>query len=223
MGTTMGWASARIAEKTNAALCEEEEFEGRESSLTARSWRFHSQLASARARPRKRRSGSAAASSLIAAETRWRRASYRRVSNRLRTGTPMVRSNRDIAGTTSMLRGSVSNSVSRSSRRSGSRGSYEQEPAVLSNQARAQSAHVVVFFIAGGALETSEDGLESRKVGSAHGNAPERFDKSCKQCGCFRRGLIFESLQRTTTQIFRRLIRPQRFDDGSQLIEARGH
>jgi len=109
------------AEKTNAALCPEPALEGRESSLTAKSWRFHSQLPMARARPRNKRSGSAAARSLIAAVTRWRRASYKRVSSKLRTGTPMVRRSRAIACSISAPRGSVSSKVSRSSRRSGSR------------------------------------------------------------------------------------------------------
>jgi len=45
MGTTSGCASDKIAEKTNAVLCAEGELAGRASSLTAKSCRFHSQLA----------------------------------------------------------------------------------------------------------------------------------------------------------------------------------
>ena len=121
MGTTSGWASARIAENTKATLCIDAELAGRESSLTAKSCKFHSQLAIARANPRSRRSGSAAASSLIAAVTRWRRASYSRASSRFKTGTPIARNNRAIGGTSSAPRGSVRSNVKRSSSRSGSR------------------------------------------------------------------------------------------------------
>ena len=57
----------------------------------------------------------------MAAVTRWRRASYSRVSRTLRTGTPMVRRRRVIACSISAPRGSVKSSVKRSSKRSGSR------------------------------------------------------------------------------------------------------
>src|SRR6266446_4583547 len=80
MGTTRGWASASTAEKTKAALCAEATLAGRASSLTARSCRFHSQLATARAKPRRRRSASAAARSLLAA--RFVQASLEQIQNR---------------------------------------------------------------------------------------------------------------------------------------------
>ena len=70
IGTTRGCASARIAENINAELWIDAALAGRESSLTARSCKFHSQLANARGKPRSRRSGSAAAKSFIAALTR---------------------------------------------------------------------------------------------------------------------------------------------------------
>src|ERR1700692_3118642 len=109
MGTTRGCASARTAEKTKAALCAHAALAGRANSLTAKSCRFHSQLARARASPRSRRSTSAAARILMAALTRWRRASYKRVSSKFRTGTPIVRTRRAMAGKNSQPRGAVKN------------------------------------------------------------------------------------------------------------------
>ena len=105
----------------NAAERAEVAFAGRASSLTAKSCKFHSQLVSARGSARRSLSGSAVASILIAALTRCRRASYRRDSNKFRTGTPIVRNRRAMGGRSSEARFSERRNVSRSRSRSGSR------------------------------------------------------------------------------------------------------
>ena len=80
---------------------------------------------------------------------------------------------------------------------------------------------MIVFFVARRAFETGEDEFKPRIVGASQCNAPQSFHKSGEQSSGFRGGFFPESFHRTAAELLRQLVRPQRLEDGNELVESR--
>ena len=71
-------------------------------------------------------------------------------------------------------------------------------------------------------FEPDQNAFQPRKITARHGDSAESFQECRKQRSSFRLRFFSQCLQRAAAQVFRKLIRPQRFNDRGELIEPCG-
>ena len=78
------------------------------------------------------------------------------------------------------------------------------------------------LWFARGFFETKQYAFQAGEIAARHSDAAQRLEECGEQRGRFRNGLFFERVQCAAVQVFRKLIRPERFDNGNKLIQSGG-
>src|SRR5260221_5102170 len=86
-----------------------------------------------------------------------------------------------------------------------------------------ERGNVIVGDIMRRLFQRIENKFKAGIVAARDGDAAEIFQKSGEQSGGFRGGFLLASLERAAAQILRKLIWPERVDDGGKVGGASGH